>query len=70
MFKNIIVTDKIDNKRSNRLTEIRLKFNKLIKDVNSAVFAIINEILTDKKWDRIEKENFEIFEHFYNLKNA
>ena len=42
----------------------------MIKSVDSAVFAAANEILTDEKWDRIEKENFETFNHFYNSKNA
>ena len=36
LFENIIVADKIDNKRSNRLTKVHLKFNEMIKDVDSA----------------------------------
>ena len=70
LFKNIVVADKINDKRSNRLTEVRLKFNKIIKDVNSAVFATAKEILIDEKWNRIEKKDFETFDHFYNSKNA
>ena len=54
----------------NQLTEIRWKFNEMIRDVNSAVFAAANEILINEKWDRIEKENFEIFDYFYNSKNV
>ena len=69
MFKNIVVANKIDNKRLNRLIEIRLKFNNMIKDVNNAVFAAANEILIDEEWDCIEKKNFETFNHFYNSKN-
>ena len=42
----------------------------MIKNVDSAVFVAAKEISTDEKWDRIEKENFEIFDHFYNSKNA
>ena len=70
LFKNIVVVDKIDNKRLNRLTEVRLKFNEMIKNVNSAVFAAAKEISTDEKWNRIEKKNFETFNHFYNSKNV
>ena len=69
-IKNIVVIDKIDNKRSNRLTKIRLEFNELIKNVNNVVFAAANEILINENWNRIEKKNFEIFDHFYNSKNA
>ena len=54
----------------NRLIEVRLKFNKIIRNVNSAVFVAANEILIDEEWDCIEKENFEIFDHFYNSKNV
>ena len=70
LFENIVVADKINNKRSNRLTEVRLKFNEMIKNVNSAVFAAAKEISTDEKWNRIEKKNFETFDHFYNSKNV
>ena len=70
MFKNIVIADKIDNRRSNRLTEVYLKFNEMIKNVNSVVFSVVNEISIDKKWDRIEKKNFETFNHFYNSKNV
>ena len=42
----------------------------MIKDVNSAVFATAKEILINEEWNRIEKENFETFDHFYNSKNA
>ena len=49
LFKNIVVVDKIDDKRLNRLAEVRLKFNEMIKDVNSAVFAAAKEISTDEK---------------------
>ena len=52
----------------NRLIKIRLKFNEMIKNINSAVFAAVNKISTDEKWDCIEKENFETFNHFYNSK--
>ena len=70
MFKNIVVVDKINNKRLNRLTEVYLKFNEMIRDVNSVVFAAANKILTDEKWNRIDEKNFETFNHFYNSKNA
>ena len=70
MFKNIVVPDKINNKRLNRLTEVRLKFNKMIKDVNNAFFAATNEILINEKWNCIEKKNFETFDYFYNSKNV
>ena len=70
LFKNIVVVDKIDNKKSNRLTEVRSKFNKMIKNVDSAVFAAANEILINEKRNRIEKKNFETFDHFYNSKNV
>ena len=70
MFEDIVVADKIDNKRLNRLTEVRLKFNEMIRDVNSAVFAAAKKMLIDEEWNRIEKENFEIFDYFYNSKNA
>ena len=40
--------NKIDNKRSNRLTKVRFEFNKLIKDVNNVVFAATNEILINE----------------------
>ena len=69
-IENIVVVDRIDNKRSNRLTEVRLEFNELIKDVNNVVFVAINEILINEDWNRIEKENFEIFDHFYNSENV
>ena len=49
MFKNIVIVDKIDNKRSNRLAEIRLKFNEMIKDADNAVFAAIKEISINEK---------------------
>ena len=42
----------------------------MIKDVDNVVFAATNEISTDEKWNRIEKKNFEIFNHFYNSKNV
>ena len=61
---------KINNKRLNRLVKVRLKFNKMIKNVNSAVFAAAKEISIDEKWNRIEKENFETFDYFYNSNNA
>ena len=70
MFKNIVVVNKIDDKRSNRLIEVRLKFNEMIKDADSAVFAAAKKILTDEEWNRIEKKNFETFNHFYNSKNV
>ena len=70
LFKNIVVVDKINNKRSNRLIEVRLKFNKIIKNVNNAVFAATNEISINEKWNRIKKENFETFNYFYNSKNV
>ena len=70
LFENIVVVDKIDDKRLNWLTEIRLKFNEIIKNVDNAVFAAAKEISTDEKWNRIEKENFETFNHFYNSKNV
>ena len=70
MFKNIVIVDKIDNKRLNRLTEVRLKFNEMIKNVNSAVFAAAKKILIDEEWDRIEKKNFETLNYFYNSKNV
>ena len=54
----------------NRLAEVRLKFNEMIKNVDNAVFAAAKEILINEKWDRIEKENFETFNHFYNSKNV
>ena len=69
-IKNIVIVDKIDNKQSNRLTKICFKFNKLIKDVNNVVFAATNEILINENWNRIEKKNFKIFNHFYNSKNV
>ena len=68
--ENIIVVNKIDNKRLNRLTKICFKFNELIKDVNNIVFAAANEISINENWDRIEKENFKIFDHFYNSKDV
>ena len=69
-IKNIVIVDKIDNKWSDRLTKIRLKFNELIKNVNNAVFAAANEISINENWNRIEKKNFKIFNHFYNSKDA
>ena len=69
-IENIVVIDKIDNKRSNRLTKIRLKFNELIKDVNNVVFVATNEILINENWNYIEKKDFKIFDHFYNSKDA
>ena len=69
-IKNIIVVDKIDNKRSNRLTKICFKFNELIKDVNNVIFVAANEISINENWNRIKKKNFEIFDHFYNSKNV
>ena len=42
----------------------------MIKNVDSAVFAAAKEILTDEKWNRIEKENFKTFNHSYNSKNV
>ena len=54
----------------NRLIEVRLKFNEMIKNADSAVFVAINKISIDKEWNRIEKKNFETFEYFYNSKNA
>ena len=69
-IKNIVVIDRIDNKRSNRLTKVRLEFNELIKDVNNAVFVATNEILINENWNRIEKEDFKIFDHFYNSKDV
>ena len=69
-IENIVVVDKIDNKWLNRLTKIRLEFNELIKNVNNAVFAAANEILINENWNRIEKKNFEVFNHFYNSKNV
>ena len=70
MFKNIVVADKIDNKKSNRLIEIRLKLNKIIKNVDSVIFVAAKEISTDEEWNRIKKENFETFDYFYNSKNV
>ena len=70
LFENIVVADKIDNKRLNWLIEVRLKFNEMIKNINNAVFAVINEILINEEWNRIKKENFKIFDYFYNLKNV
>ena len=70
LFENIVVADKINNKRSNRLTEVCLKLNKMIKNADSAVFAAAKKILIDEKWNRIEKKNFETFDHFYNSKNT
>ena len=49
MFENIVVADKINNKRLNRLAEVCLNFNKIIKDADSAVFAAAKEISTDKE---------------------
>ena len=42
----------------------------MIKDADRAVFAAAKKISIDEEWNRIEKENFEIFDHFYNSKNA
>ena len=42
----------------------------MIRNVNSAVFAAVKEISTDEEWNRIEKKNFETFNHFYNSKNV
>ena len=69
-IENIVVVDKIDNKQSNRLTKICLEFNELIKSVNNVVFAAANEISINENWNRIEKEDFEIFNHFYNSKDV
>ena len=69
-IKNIVVVDKIDNKRSDRLTEVRFEFNELIKNVNNVVFIAINEISINENWNRIKKKNFEIFDYFYNLKDV
>ena len=49
LFENIIVVNKIDNKRLNRLAKVRLKFNKMIRNINSAVFAATNKISIDEK---------------------
>ena len=49
LFKNIVVADKIDDKKSNRLAEVCLKFNEMIKDADNAVFVAIKEISTDEK---------------------
>ena len=70
MFKNIVVADKINNRRLNRLSEVRLKFNEIIKNVNNVVFVAAKEILINEKWNCIEKKNFETFNHFYNSKNV
>ena len=70
LSENIVVVDKIDNKRLNRLTEVHLKFNEMIRNVNSTVFVAANEISIDEEWDRIDEKNFEIFDHFYNSKNV
>ena len=70
LFKNIVIVNKIDNKRLNRLVEVCLKFNKMIKNIDSAVFAAAKKISTDEKWNRIKKKNFETFDYFYNSKNA
>ena len=69
-IKNIIIVNKIDNKQLNRLTKVRLKFNELIKNFNNVVFVATNEISINENWNRIEKENFENFNHFYNSKNV
>ena len=69
-IKNIVIVDKIDNKRLDRLTKICFKFNKLIKDVNNVVFIAANEISINEDWNRIEKEDFKIFNHFYNSKDV
>ena len=52
------------------MTKVRFEFNELIKDINNAVFAATNEILINKNCNRIEKENFKIFDRFYNSKNV
>ena len=52
------------------MTKIRLEFNELIKDINNVVFAATNEILINENWNRIEKKDFEIFDHFYNSKDV
>ena len=69
-IKKIVIIDKIDNKRSNRLTKVRLEFNELIRNVNNIVFVATNEILINEDWDRIKKKNFEIFNYFYNSKDV
>ena len=69
-IENIVVVDKIDNKWSDRLTKVRFEFNELIKNVNNVVFAAANEISINENWNRIEKENFEIFNHFYNSEDV
>ena len=69
-IENIVVIDKIDNKWLNRLTKICFKFNELIKNVNNVVFVAANEISINEDWNRIKKENFEIFDYFYNSENV
>ena len=69
-IKNIVVINKIDNKRLNRLTKVYFEFNELIKNVNNIVFAAANKISINENWNRIEKEDFEIFDYFYNSKNV
>ena len=69
-IENIVVVDKIDNKRLNQLTKVRLKFNELIKNVNNVIFVAANEISINEDWNRIKKEDFKIFDHFYNSKNV
>ena len=69
-IKNIVVVNKIDNKRSDRLTKVRFEFNELIRNVNNVVFVAANEISINENWNRIKKKNFEIFDHFYNSKNV
>ena len=45
----MVIADKINNKKLNRLAEIRLKFNKMIRNINSAVFVAVNKILINEK---------------------
>ena len=47
-IENIIIIDKIDNKRSDRLTKVRFEFNELIKNINNVVFVAANEISINK----------------------
>ena len=69
-IENIVIVDRIDNKQSDQLTKVRLEFNELIRNVNNVVFVAANEISISEDWDRIKKEDFKIFDHFYNSKDV